>query len=88
MGTDSNPAGDRTAFLTYGKKTVERAVKTAAQAFILFLTPLVVSGQLDISTVDWGTGVNYALGGAILSLLTSVGSLPFGEPFSPSAVKE
>jgi hypothetical protein len=65
----------------------ERAGKTAIQAILLCLTPYIVSGQLDVLTVDWVHVLDFGLGGAILSVLTSLGSQPIGNPYSASLVK-
>lgn len=67
----------------FGKQALERAVKSAAQAAI-GLVPL--SG-LDILHVDWRMGVGIVGGAFVLSLLTSVASLPFGPKNSPSVVE-
>jgi hypothetical protein len=70
---------------TFWKDAFERAVKTAAQAVILFLGADVA---LDAVSADWASAGSFALGGAVLSLLTSVVSAPFGEPGTASLVKE
>ena len=53
---------------------VERAAKTAAQSALL------VFGQdalgFDVFTAGWRNAVGFAVGGAVLSLLTSVASAP------------
>lgn len=53
---------------------LERAVKTAAQSALL------VFGQdalgFDVFTAAWSNAVGFAVGGAVLSLLTSVASSP------------
>ena len=53
----------------------ERAVKTAAQAVIV---GLMLAEGFNAFAIDWQLGLGFALGGAILSLLTSVASAPFG----------
>lgn len=85
MTTPTNPlAGPVSLFV---KDLGERAGKTAVQAVLLCLTPYIVSGQLDILTVDWVHVLDFGLGGAILSVLTSLGSQPVGNPYSASLVK-
>ena len=61
----------------------ERAVKTAVQSVLL-----AVAGATgaDLFTLDWRTIGMAALGGAVLSVLTSIASLPFGPAGSPSLV--
>lgn len=66
----------------------ERAAKTAAQSVLLALggasaAPSVAAGYLT----DWKTLVGLALGGGVLSLLTSVASTAVGDPADPSLVK-
>jgi hypothetical protein len=62
---------------------VERAVKTAAQ-FTVFA--IGASQGFDLFTLDWKRLVGFAAGGAFLSLLTSLGSEPFGPSGSASVV--
>lgn len=69
---------------TFWSQTVERAVKTFAQASIALLT----GDGLGLITVDW-THIGSVAGLATLvSLLTSVGSGPFAEANSPSLVRQ
>ena len=63
-------------------ETVERAVKSAAQAVILVLG----AGQVDALTVDWGTAGGFAAGAFVLSALTSIVSAGVGPEDSPSVV--
>lgn len=52
-------------------ETLDRAVKSAAQAVILFWG----AGELfDVFTVEWQNTLGFFLGGALLSVLTSVAS--------------
>lgn len=60
----------------------ERCLKSAAQTLLL----LFGAGQLDIVHVDFGHSASLAAGAAVLSLLTSVVSLPVGPSGSPSVV--
>ena len=50
---------------------IERAVKTAAQATILGLG---LGEGFNAFDVDWQLGAGFAVGGAVLSLLTSLAS--------------
>ncbi len=62
----------------------ERALKTAAQAVILGLS---LGEGFNAFDVDWQLGLGFALGGALLSLLTSVASNKLGNTTgSPSLV--
>jgi hypothetical protein len=59
--------------LPFWLDAAERAVKTAAQAALLAVG---ADKVLDAMTADWGNVGAFALGGAVLSLLTSVASAP------------
>ncbi len=61
--------------IAFWRDAVERAIKTAAQAVIV---GLVLAEGFNAFDTDWQLGLGFALGGAILSLLTSVASAPFG----------
>jgi len=67
----------------FWRDTFERAMKTAVQSVLL-----AVAGATgaDLFALDWQTIGVAALGGAVLSVLTSLGSLPFGPAASPSMV--
>lgn len=54
----------------FWKDAAERAAKTAAQSVILALD----GGATNVLTLDWATLAGAAGGGALLSLLTSIGS--------------
>jgi hypothetical protein len=56
--------------------TAERAVKTAAQATIAAWA--VGDALLSAFDIDWGSAAGIALGGAALSVLTSIASIPVG----------
>lgn len=68
----------------FWRETFERAVKTAVQSVLL-----AVAGATgaDLFSLDWRTIGLAALGGAVLSVLTSIASLPFGPAGSPSVVQ-
>lgn len=55
---------------TFVVDALERAAKTAAQSVILALG----GGATNVLTLDWATLAGAAGGGALLSLLTSIGS--------------
>jgi hypothetical protein len=61
----------------------ERALKTAAQSLVL---AWFASGPADLFTLDARTGLGAFLGGAVLSVLTSIISAPVGSDDSPSLV--
>lgn len=66
----------------FWRSVVERAVKTFAQG----AAALLVGDGLGLLTVDWATVGSVAGLAAVVSVLTSVASAPFGEVDSPSAV--
>ena len=65
-------------------KSIERAIKTAAQTTLVFLGGSQVA--LDLWTIDPVNVAGVAAGGFVLSILTSVGSEPFGDKDDPSLV--
>lgn len=64
------------------KAALERAVKTVAQT----LLALWGAGVFDILHVDWASAFGVSVGAGVLSVLTSVVSLPVGPAGSPSVV--
>ncbi len=63
----------------FWRDVAERAIKTAAQSAILILIGGQVidnaqAGQINVLTINWVTVLGFAAGGAVLSILTSVGS--------------
>jgi hypothetical protein len=64
--------------VTFWADTAERAVKTAAQAVTLAFGAS-DSGVGNMWEFDWGTAAGFGLGGAVISVLTSIASAPFGE---------
>lgn len=68
----------------FWRQALERATKTAAQAVVAVL----VADGANVLTLDWAVVGGAVLTGAVLSLLTSLVSLPLGEPDSPSVVAE
>lgn len=73
----------RSAFVnrTFWFEAADRAVKTAAQAVVLGLG---LGEGLNAFAVDWRLAGGFALGGAILSLLTSLMSAGTGTPGNAS----
>lgn len=63
-------------------KAAERAAKSAGQSALLCLG----ADQINALAADWQLVGGFALGGAVLSVLTSLASLRVGEEDSPSAV--
>ena len=68
--------------VAFWKAAAERAVKTAAQALILVWP--VADGALNLWQIDPAEAVGIAVGGALLSLLTSLASGRVGDRGSPS----
>ena len=68
----------RTSF--FWSSALERAVKSAAQSALL----AVGADQANALTADWATAGGFALGGFVLSLLSSIASSKVSEPDSPS----
>lgn len=76
--------------LGFWKAAGERAVKTAAQAALLAImgSGALSAAEVDAFTVNWGAAVGFALGGAVLSVLTSIVSNRFGPYWGPSLTDE
>lgn len=70
--------------VTFWKAAAERAIKTAAQALLLAIG---AAQGFDLFHLDWVNALGAAAGGALLSILTSLVSSPFGTPGTPSVVK-
>jgi hypothetical protein len=68
----------------FWRAAAERATKTAAQAALL---QLVIGDGFDAFHADWATAGGFALGGAVLSVLTSLVSTVAGPP-GPSLTGE
>jgi hypothetical protein len=71
--------------VTFWVDAAERAVKTAAQSVLLagFASD---AGPVNLFEFDWQAGLGFAAGGAVVSLLTSLASAPFGSPGTASLV--
>lgn len=68
---------------SYWRDVLERAIKTAAQTAVVAIG---AAAGFDLFTADWKTLGGAALGGFVLSVLTSIGSAPFGAQGSPSVL--
>lgn len=72
--------------LNFCKNAAERAAKTAAQSVLLAIG---AAQGFDLFALDWRNVAGAAIGGAILSLLTSIVSSPLGAVHgSPSLVDD
>lgn len=69
---------------TFWLEALERALKTVAQALILMWG---AAEGFNLFEANWETVGGTALGGFIISILTSIVSSPFGRNNSPSLVK-
>lgn len=65
------------------KDLLERAIKTAAQTLVLAIG---AAQGFDLFTADWRTLGAAAAGGFVLSVLSSVASIPLGDRSSPSVI--
>lgn len=70
----------------FWKASAERAIKTAAQSATLAIGATLIEGtpMLDALSLDYVSVGGFALGGAVLSLLTSVATAAITDG-SPSA---
>ena len=73
--------------MKYLTAILERASKTAAQSALLVLG----ADQINALSADWADVAGFALGGFVLSLLTSVATTGFGgngpAAFGPETVE-
>lgn len=69
----------------FWKNVAERAIKTAAQ----FAAGTLVGAAADVLTLDWTILLGAAASGALLSVLTSLGTevIPIGNPGTASLSK-
>jgi hypothetical protein len=68
---------------TFWMQTIERAIKSAVQMALLMTAG---AEGFELFTLDPTRLALGALGAAVLSILTSMASAPFGNPASPSLV--
>lgn len=68
---------------TFLKDLLERAIKTAAQTLVLAVG---ASQGFDLFATDWQTLGAAAAGGFVMSVLSSLASIPFGDRSSASVV--
>ena len=66
----------------FWRRSAELAVRTAAQCALLAIG----ADTLDAFTVDWAQVGGFAVGGALLSLLTSLAGSLVGDPDRPTVV--
>lgn len=71
--------------INFWRDAIERAIKSAAQVLLLAAG---AGAGADLFHFDLRTAGLAALSGAGISLLTSIASLPFGQPGSPSLVTQ
>lgn len=71
--------------LAFWKDATERAIKTGAQALVLAW-----SGDqfFNVLVVDWKLALGAAASGAVLSVLTSIISAPFGNQETASLIAD
>lgn len=69
---------------SFWMETLDRAVKSGAQAVILGLS---LGEGLNAFSVDYRLAAGFVLGGAILSVLTSLVSAPFGNRGTASIIE-
>lgn len=70
--------------LTFWKAAIERALKSGAAAVLLFIGAAQGFNLFDLDPLQ---AVGVFAGGAVISVLMSLASIPFGDPGTPSAVK-
>ena len=68
----------------FWKATFERAVKTFAQALLATVT---AAAGLGLEDIGWAEALSVAGLAVVASVLTSIVSLPAGEPESPSLTR-
>lgn len=75
----------RTFGRNFWRQSMERAVKTAAQA----VAAAFVGDGFNVLDIDsWQLPAGAALTGFVLSFVTSIATAPVGEPDDPSAIRQ
>lgn len=67
----------------FWREALDRAAKSAAQALLITLGG---DAAFDVFSVDWRVIVGVSGGAAVLSLLTSIASAPFGQKGTASVL--
>lgn len=67
----------------FWQDAIERATKTFAQT----LAAVLGAGAVDVLAVDWKSALAVAAGAGLVSVLTSLGSEPFGRGGTASLTK-
>ena len=70
--------------MLFFKSLLERALKTVAQS----LVAVIGVGATNLLDVGWMQALSVAGLATLISILTSIGSAPWGDPNTPSLVKE
>lgn len=70
--------------MLFFRSLIERALKTFAQS----LVAAIGIGATNLLDVGWIQALSLAGFATLLSVLTSIGSAPWGDPQTPSLVKE
>jgi hypothetical protein len=84
MATETNRTGLSTFGRAFWRATLDRAVKTAAQ--VPLTTWVAGDVVMNVFSMDWTKVAGLALGGFIVSVLTSIASAPVGPVDSPSTI--
>lgn len=69
--------------IQFWREAAERAIKSAAGGALL----VIGADQASVLTLDFANVAGFAGGAALISLLMSLASSPFGTPGTPSLVK-
>lgn len=70
--------------MLFFKSLLERALKTFAQSALA----VIGAGATNLLDVGWMQALSVAGLATLISILTSIGSAPWGDPNTPSLVKE
>lgn len=69
--------------IQFWRETIERMVKSAAGGALL----VIGANEANVLTLDFANLAGFAGGAALISLLMSLASSPFGDPGTPSLIK-